>query len=129
MQNPPMPFFAAVETGAPPCPELGGSQRGSDASLLPANVDLLSLEAWNSTTVLVRLQHLYEQGEHDGMSKSASVDVDALLLRLVGAKPARLQARALSVVHAAVPGSGCALDGVIATLSPLGICTLLAGMR
>ncbi|XP_013402708.1 lysosomal alpha-mannosidase [Lingula anatina] len=45
---------------------------------LPDNVHLLTLEQWSGTTVLLRLEHFYEKGEDDVLSKPAVVSLKGL---------------------------------------------------
>ena len=41
----------------------------------PAPEQLLSLEQWNSTSLLLRLEHLYENNEDPELSKPANVSL------------------------------------------------------
>ena len=49
------------------------------AAPLPANVHLLTLQALSSTTVLVRLAHLFEVDEDAALSKPVNVDLSTIL--------------------------------------------------
>ena len=45
---------------------------------LPENVHLLTLQVWNTTTTLVRLEHIFDEGEDETLSQPAQVDLNEL---------------------------------------------------
>ena len=45
---------------------------------LPQNVHLLTLQVWNSTTTLVRLEHIFDEGEDETLSQPAQVDLNEI---------------------------------------------------
>ena len=135
MLSPPTPFFRPLTTHdalPPSLPRLGVA--------LPDNVDLLTLEVWSATaktaasgpvvtrgvTLLVRLMHLFESGEHPSLSLPARVDLTQFLT-LLGARPVRVRPRTLHAVRATAHES-CSLGnsgGSVVWLQPLDICTYL----
>ncbi|OQV16531.1 Lysosomal alpha-mannosidase [Hypsibius exemplaris] len=46
---------------------------------LPDNVHILSLEQWTNNTLIVRLEHTFEQGEDPVLSLPATVDLQSIL--------------------------------------------------
>jgi hypothetical protein len=48
------------------------------AAPLPPQVELVSVQSWNATSLLVRLAHLYEAGEDPGLSANATVALASL---------------------------------------------------
>ena len=78
----------------------GGALRPLGAMALPPDVHLLSLNEWNASFVLLRLQHLHEvssPGGRGGAGQPATVDVSALL-KGVG-RLGRWEERSLSAIH------------------------------
>ena len=71
---------APLPTGQAPAAWVAGVAASASllASPLPANVQLLTLHAWNATTALLRLAHLFEVGEDAAMSGNATVSLAAL---------------------------------------------------
>ena len=53
------------------------------AAALPANVHLLTVHAWNPTTILLRLSHSYEVGEDAALSKPVSVDLGSIFSNIM----------------------------------------------
>lgn len=49
---------------------------------LPRNIKILTLEPWNNNTVLLRLEHLFEKGEDEQLSKSVTIDLRKLFVNL-----------------------------------------------
>ena len=92
---------------------------------------MIVFQAWENTTVLVRLQHLFEQNEHPTLSQPAHVHLGQFLASLLGVVQEHiyLHVRALNAVSPAPEGGGCTLTGLTATLSPLGICTILVDIQ
>lgn len=56
---------------------------GDSFGELPDNVQLLTLQRLSPDRLLLRLAHMYQEGEHATSSKSAKVDLTALLQRLL----------------------------------------------
>ncbi|XP_049836992.1 lysosomal alpha-mannosidase-like isoform X2 [Schistocerca gregaria] len=46
---------------------------------LPRNIKILTLEPWSNNTILLRLEHLFEKGEDDHLSKSVTIDLRAVM--------------------------------------------------
>lgn len=49
---------------------------------LPPNVHLLTLAKWNDSddTYIIRLEHLFEKGEDDELSKDVSIDLQVFII-------------------------------------------------
>ena len=47
---------------------------------LPPNVHLLTLETINETALIIRLEHFYENGESEELSKPVVIELDNLFL-------------------------------------------------
>ena len=112
---------------------------------LPDNVDLLTLEVWSANnislsknkteseqkatpgvTILVRLTHLFEAGEHPRLSATTRVDLRKFLVSVGGGRrPYRIRPRTLHAVKASTE-TACELqEGGVLWLHPLDICTYL----
>ncbi|XP_065568469.1 lysosomal alpha-mannosidase-like isoform X3 [Artemia franciscana] len=45
---------------------------------LPANVNLLTFEPWETGKILLRLEHIYQEGEHPSLSKEVTVSLEVV---------------------------------------------------
>jgi len=103
---------------------------------LPPNVELLTLQAWDENTVLIRLAHSFGVGESSSYSKAATVDLNNLFVNpfssiaeytLSAAMPVGTrQKMSWHTDDAAKPaGVRSALAGSQVTLNPMEIKTFL----
>jgi len=67
-----MPFFATNSA------KLAKPSFSALAQALPANVQIVSLQQWDEQTVMLRLAHQFGLGEHETLSKPATVDLEGL---------------------------------------------------
>ncbi len=50
-------------------------QKSGLTRALPDNVQLLTLEPWREGTQLLRLEHIYDMGEHPILSQPITIDL------------------------------------------------------
>lgn len=55
-------------------------QKSGLAKALPPNVHILTLEPWKDDTVLLRLEHIFEVGETENLSKPVEINIQVCLV-------------------------------------------------
>ena len=57
-------------------------QKSGLTTALPANVHILTLEPWRDGTHLLRLEHVYDAGEHATLAQDVTITLDVILCNL-----------------------------------------------
>jgi hypothetical protein len=84
------PLQLAVSAIQPGVQYVASSSKPTTTEGLPPNVHLLTTRWLNCTTILVRLSHMFQAGEHARMSKPATVQL-AAVAKLLKLKVTRVQ--------------------------------------
>jgi len=87
---------------------------------LPDNVHLLTLEQWEASSILLRLEHFYAKDEDPVLSQPAKVQLKVCVCVVFAVNEYRKLTHHSSRVAACCPQSGtlCALHGIAAVSHP-----------